>query len=217
MSVQTMVKCSRCEGTGVYQDKGACFRCQGTGVEPPAQVFTQNANRTNNTNRSVSALAITNKSEVNVTNNMIKSVMVAMVEIIESKGARNKMCMVYDIDEHFRKYQNIHTTNLIISAILDVLIAQKMVRFFRNDKDYYYFGITEFGWYKWDTRITLGQRTVNTETGEITEDNNIPPENPVDLEGLLPLEPNDVIPTTRNNEKQRVQNIVQRGMQRAAK
>ena len=75
----------------------------------------------------------------------------AIVTIAERKSSRKKMCSIFEIADEFREMK-IDAPKILIEACIDVLIQHKLVRYFRNDKGYIYFGITEFGWERWDTK-----------------------------------------------------------------
>ena len=75
----------------------------------------------------------------------------AMVALITKKGAKNKMVSVYDIADYFKSEGNV--SKVLIEACLDVLIQHKYVRYYRNEKNYIYFGITQLGWTRWEMRM----------------------------------------------------------------
>lgn len=80
----------------------------------------------------------------------------AMTELINKKGAKNKMVSVFDIADYFKSEGNM--SKILIEACLDVLIQHKYVRYYRNEKSYIYFGITQLGWTRWEMRVGQEQQ-----------------------------------------------------------
>lgn len=85
---------------------------------------------------------------MNTTKELTAKVFKAMVRLIEKKGDKKKMVSVFDIHDFLKEY-NIVTTKIAIEETLDLLIQQKLIRYYRNEKRYIYFGITEIGWAKY--------------------------------------------------------------------
>jgi len=146
----TEVVCIKCDGSGIYTSPrgttGKCFTCQGTGMQQPKA---DPMIRTNQGRQMVGNIPVSDR--------MRSDVLKAMIAIIEGKGERTKMTRVYDIRDYLKQVRNLEVSNEGISATLDSLINNKYVRFFKNDENYYFFGISAFGWHKWDTRKTLTQ------------------------------------------------------------
>ena len=71
--------------------------------------------------------------------------------ITQRKGSRKKMCSIFEISDEF-KSNKIDAPKVFIEGCIDLLIQHKLVRYFRNDKGYIYFGITQFGWERWDAK-----------------------------------------------------------------
>lgn len=84
----------------------------------------------------------------------------AMTILIEEKGARNKMTSIYNITQLIRD-EGIETSKILVEACLDILIQQKLVRYYVNEKRYIYYGITEFGWNRWDAKVQQDEQEVN--------------------------------------------------------
>lgn len=75
-----------------------------------------------------------------------------MTWLISAKGSRKKMVSVFDINDGF-KAKGYAMSKVLIEACLDVLINHKYVRYYRNEKGYIYYGITELGWTRWQMYV----------------------------------------------------------------
>jgi len=142
----TEVVCIKCDGSGIYTSPrgttGKCFTCQGTGMQQPKA---DPMIRTNQGRQMVGNIPVSDR--------MRSDVLKAMIAIIEGKGERTKMTRVYDIRDYLKQVRNLEVSNEGISATLDSLINNKYVRFFKNDENYYFFGISAFGWHKWEHNL----------------------------------------------------------------
>ena len=173
MTNATANPCPRCEGTGMYKDKGECFKCKGTGELKPV-ISNQLYEKKESANMSV-------KMEMGITNEMQIATFEVIVRIINSKGGENKMCSIFDIHNVF-KADGVETSKIMIEAVLDVLIQRKYIRYFRNDRGYIYFGITGLGWARWAQKIIKDTEVASTETQpELTDEqkwivSNLPPD-----------------------------------------
>ena len=99
------------------------------------------------------------KSYANVTREQVEKVFTAMVELIEAKGAKNKMVSTFDIAEHITGRKDART-RAYVEACLDQLIRSKHVRYFVNERRYIYFGITALGWSAWSQYQAVQQNKV---------------------------------------------------------
>lgn len=75
----------------------------------------------------------------------------ALVRITERKESRKKMASVFAIRDELRD-AGIDAPMILVEGCIDVLIQHKLIRYYRNDKGYIYFGVTEFGWERWDKK-----------------------------------------------------------------
>lgn len=81
----------------------------------------------------------------------------ALQRIAERKGSRKKMASIFEIADEL-KLMEIEAPKILIEACLDLLIQHKLVRYFKSTKGYYYFGVTEFGWQRWDAKCNNGDK-----------------------------------------------------------
>ena len=101
----------------------------------------------------------------------IKQVFDVMVSRITKKGARNKMVSSFDISDTLKE-NGTPTSRIFIEAILDVLIKKKYVRYYRNEKNRIYYGITKYAWSEYDkVEVNIVHDRQNKENNE----DNTPP------------------------------------------
>lgn len=90
---------------------------------------------------------------MNIVNHEMKHlVLSALVHLIEAKGDRKKMISAYDVSQFLIEQGHTDYRKLIVEVTLSALVDDKAVRYFRNERKYKYFGITDSMWKKWDEK-----------------------------------------------------------------
>jgi len=169
-------KCTRCAGTGIYQQYGECFRCKGTGNEPITAQGIQTTQQQPVANMTTLSGEVTKEAELIIFNQI--------VSITEAKGGQKKMTSIFSIRDNLQKEEHILTTRIFIESVLDILIRRRYVRYFRNDKGYMYYGATPDGWNRWfahQAQEALQEEIATTENPDMTTpyDLEMPPETPI--------------------------------------
>jgi hypothetical protein len=78
---------------------------------------------------------------------MVFNQMAIICKIKQAEG--KKMVTSTEITQSLRDHQNL-ASKILVDACLDILIQQRKVWYFDNERRYRYYAITPFGWDRWE-------------------------------------------------------------------
>jgi hypothetical protein len=83
-----------------------------------------------------------------ITQEMKEVVFNVIVDLIKQKGKPNAMVSSYDIVQELRNRDQRGVPRLLVEMIVDVMVTDGTLRYFRTDKFFTYFGISKGVWDK---------------------------------------------------------------------
>jgi predicted transcriptional regulator len=102
-----------------------------------------------------------NMKELNITmKELMLKVFEIMVKRVTAKGGAKKMTSTFDIHDDL-KAQGYDVNRRMIEAVLDKFIEQRYVRYYKNEKDYIYYGITQLGWERYNASKQPHQESIS--------------------------------------------------------